>query len=65
MVVVYDVRGRRVRGLLQGRGLDPGFYRLFWDGRSDSGLPVSPGVYFVVAQSGDWNATRKLVRLGR
>jgi hypothetical protein len=43
-VVVRDVRGRRVRTLIE-RTRTSG--SVAWDGRSDSGRPVAAGVYFV------------------
>jgi hypothetical protein len=44
-VTIYDVTGRRVRGLWDGRA---GAERsLVWDGRNDAGRAVASGAYFV------------------
>lgn len=45
---VYDVRGRLVRCLIDGRsGLAAGPHEFSWDGRNERGRRVSSGVYFV------------------
>jgi len=44
-LVVYDVRGRQVRRLLAGEALAAGPHSVVWDGSSDSGAEVPPGVY--------------------
>jgi hypothetical protein len=46
LIEVWDVGGRRVRGLLDHR-LDPGEHQVTWDGRGDSRRPLVPGTYFV------------------
>ncbi|MFH1681573.1 MAG: right-handed parallel beta-helix repeat-containing protein [Candidatus Eisenbacteria bacterium] len=44
-LAVYDLAGRRVR-LLRAGDLPAGRHQAEWDGRDDSGRPVSSGVYF-------------------
>ncbi|HIE03522.1 MAG TPA: choice-of-anchor D domain-containing protein, partial [Candidatus Latescibacteria bacterium] len=44
-LVVYDVKGRRVRTIA--RSLPPGRYVLSWDGRDDLGRPAASGVYIL------------------
>jgi len=59
-LVVYDVRGRQVRRLLdEVRG--PGQHWVSWDGRDDGGAAVAAGVYFAAIQAGEQAATRKMV----
>ncbi len=49
-LAVYDVRGRRVRRLLdETRGPGPG--QVAWDGRDDAGRRVEAGVYFGVVHA--------------
>jgi hypothetical protein len=43
-VDLFDIRGRRVRQLLQGQ-LAPGPHHLIWDGRDTSGRALASGVY--------------------
>ena len=47
-ISVYDVSGRKVRSLVNGFTA-PGRHQLSWDGRSDEGVQVTPGVYFLRA----------------
>lgn len=59
---VYDVGGRLVRILVDGTRPE-GPQSVLWDGRNDSGVTVSSGVYFVRMRSGDFSAVRKAVFL--
>jgi hypothetical protein len=61
-LVVYDVRGRRVRVLHQGF-VAAGRHFELWNGMDHAGRRVAPGVYFVRLESGAFRSTRKLVRL--
>lgn len=61
-VMVYDVRGRRVKALLSSRA-DPGRYSLRWDLRDDGGGRIASGVYFVRMVSEGYCSTEKLVLL--
>ena len=53
-VTVYDIAGRHVRTLMPQDGgvelifLGPGVYELPWDGQTDAGRSVVPGVYIAV-----------------
>lgn len=57
---VYDVNGDRVRSLVSGIVLT-GDHQLLWDGRSDEGDLLKPGVYFLTLESDDHYATKKLL----
>ncbi|MCH7761985.1 T9SS type A sorting domain-containing protein [candidate division TA06 bacterium] len=59
---VYDLTGRRVATLTDGR-LEAGRYSFTWDGRDSSGREVSSGVYFYRLTAGDYTSTKKLVLL--
>jgi hypothetical protein len=58
---VYDVAGRLVRTLTDGR-MPRGRSTFAWDGRDARGSGVSPGVYLVRLESDVARATRKVVR---
>ncbi len=60
-VGVYDVGGRRVRLLFDGR-LEPGAHAIQWNGDDDQGQPVPRGLYFLRATQGGAVTTHKLVR---
>jgi hypothetical protein len=61
-VVIYDVRGARVRTLVNGERAS-GRYAVQWDGRNDAGAPVSSGVYFYRMLTGSFRDSRKMVLL--
>jgi flagellar hook assembly protein FlgD len=61
-VDVYDVRGGRVRRLVD-ETLDSGAYSVAWDGMADGGRSVANGVYFVRLEADRRSASRKLVLL--
>ena len=60
-LLVYDVRGRVIRGWA-GRG-GTGETELRWDFRDDTGHPVASGLYFVQLHAGERVLTRRLVRI--
>lgn len=59
---VFDVKGRLVRRLVNGRQ-DPGVYTALWDGRDDSGRGVQSGVYFYRLRTGTQTESRKMLVL--
>jgi len=62
VVRVYDVQGKLVRTLLEGR-LEPGERQLEWDGRDESGSSMPTGLYFVAAQAGGETVHTRLTRV--
>jgi hypothetical protein len=58
-VTVYDIRGRRVSALIKSE-LEPGSYKLHWDGRDDRGSKVSSGIYLYTLRAGERIFTRKM-----
>lgn len=59
-LAVYDVAGRRVRGLVS-RFEEPGMHRAIWDGRDEAGMPVPSGVYYYRLEIGKTVLGRKMV----
>ena len=59
---VCDVQGRVVRHLGSG-AIGPGSHRIVWDGRTDSGFRVPPGLYLITVQVGDRRAQARLLML--
>ena len=59
-VRVYDARGRLTRDLLNA-AVGEGYHSTVWEGRSDGGNPVSPGVYFIHLQAEDVTRTAKVI----
>ncbi len=59
---VFDVDGGLVRTLVD--AFKPaGIHQAVWDGRNDSGLPVSSGVYLVSMETSEYRESRKAVLL--
>ncbi len=58
-LVVYDLKGRKVRTLHQG-AISAGWHTLVWDGRDNSGRGQSSGIYFMRASSGGHSSIQKM-----
>lgn len=59
---IFDVLGREVRTLVNER-IDPGFHEVTWNGRDDSGVQVSSGVYYYHIVAGENRQTKKMLLL--
>jgi hypothetical protein len=59
-LIIYDARGRTVRAVYSGFA-EAGFGSALWDGRSDSGDRVAPGVYFISLSASGVHRTAKVV----
>jgi len=59
---IYDVSGRVIRTLANGPQ-PAGRHRAVWDGRDETGGPVSPGVYFYQLKVANFVGSRRMVRL--
>jgi hypothetical protein len=58
-LVLFDVAGRVVRSMDE-PALDAGVHRLAWDGRTDAGAPVAPGIYFARLDAAGRSIVRRL-----
>ncbi len=61
-VVVYDLRGRAVRHLVEGPRA-AGEHLVTWNGRDDAGRAMASGVYLYRLEAGGNQATRKMLLL--
>lgn len=59
---IYDVSGRRVARLLDGKLL-AGSQHILWDGRNNAGARVAPGVYLLRLDSAGRVQTARLVMI--
>jgi len=57
---IYDVSGRVVKTLVEGRQ-NAGAKSLTWDGSGDAGVPVASGVYFYRLTAPGYTKTHKMV----
>ena len=62
-LTVFDIAGRRVRGLEGPLQRDPGDYAVSWDGRDDAGRSLPSGLYVVRLRAGLVQASRTVVLL--
>jgi hypothetical protein len=60
---IYDLLGREVAVLLQSNAVNPGLYRIRWDGRNHYGQTVATGVYFYRLVAGDFVKTNKMLMM--
>ncbi len=59
-LTIFDLRGRRVATLVDGRVLAAGRQSLVWDGRDEQGQAVASGVYAARLTAGDLTALTRL-----
>ncbi len=59
---IFDVRGRKVRTIVDGSKA-PGRYSVQWNGRGDGGETLSSGVYLYRLTSGEFEQTRRMLLL--
>jgi flagellar hook assembly protein FlgD len=61
-LTIYNLMGREVR-ILVDESLEPGRYRVRWDGKDVRGEDVPSGIYFGVLRGGTSVRTRKITIL--
>ena len=59
-LTVFDVAGRHVRTLIDGRPLAAGRHQAVWDGRDSSGRAAAAGVYFYNLRADGIQQTRRM-----
>jgi hypothetical protein len=59
---IFDVRGRKVRSLLQGAST-AGRHETVWDGKNDAGQNLPGGVYLARLKAGGEQHSTKLIRM--
>jgi hypothetical protein len=60
---IYDVSGRAVKTLVDSKTLGPGAHQTSWNGTNDTGMKISPGIYFYRLETGSFTATRRMAVL--
>ncbi len=58
-IEVYDVRGRRVKSLVNGR-MPPGRHEAHWNGTDEQGQAAASGLYFLRMRAGGTEMTRRV-----
>jgi flagellar hook assembly protein FlgD len=61
-LTVYDIRGRRVKTLVDAE-MEPGQHKVTWNGKNERGEAVSSGIYLYTLKAADQTFTRKMTIL--
>ena len=61
-IQIYNILGQKVRELVD-EPQEPGYKMIRWDGKDDSGVEVSSGVYFYRIAAGDFMKSKKMILL--
>jgi len=59
-LTIFNARGQLIRTLIDGQ-MGAGHHQIFWDGRSDTGLRVTSGVYFYRLKTAEAEQVRKMI----
>jgi hypothetical protein len=59
-ICIYNTRGEMVKEIAVGE-MNPGNYRIEWDGRDNNGIICGNGTYYLVMKTGNYNYQRKAV----
>ena len=59
-IKIYDILGQTVKTLLD-ETKDAGYYKVIWDGKNDSGLNISAGLYLTVMSSPGYRKVEKMM----
>jgi len=59
-IVIYDILGTKVRTLLDSKK-PAGEHEVVWDGKNNSGKPVTSGIYFYTLKSKNFTKTQKMM----
>jgi len=59
---IYNIRGQRVRSLLDGsHEFGTGVHNVRWDGTDDNGRTVSSGIYLYRMRAGEYQSVRRML----
>jgi hypothetical protein len=63
-LAIYNIIGGRVKTLID-KKQSPGYYSTCWSGKDSRGRNVPAGTYFLTCKAGDFNDSKKIVKLTR
>ena len=61
-LVIFDLLGRKVKTLIN-KSVTPGKYQVQWDGKNESGILVSSGIYILHFHAGTFEKNRRIILL--
>ncbi len=60
---IYDMLGQKVRTLIAGDMMDPGYYNVTWNGTNEHGNSVASGVYYYRIVADKFTSLKKMMFL--
>ncbi|MEK6570404.1 MAG: FlgD immunoglobulin-like domain containing protein, partial [Bacteroidota bacterium] len=60
---IYDMLGQKVKTLINGEVMDPGYYKVTWNGTNQSGTTVASGVYYYRIVADKFASLKKMLLL--
>jgi len=57
---IYNVKGELVRTLIDGKEIEPGQYRIEWDGKNERGVVVASGIYIYRMKAGKFEHAKRM-----
>ena len=60
-IEVFDLQGRKVTDLTEGKTFGAGTHRVEWNGTDSNGQPVASGMYFYRMDSDEYSETKKMM----
>jgi Secretion system C-terminal sorting domain len=62
-LVIYDVKGKKIKTLFTGSIEADRLYNIIWNGEDENGQSVASGIYFYKIKAGKYSETRKMIML--
>lgn len=62
-IAIYDITGRYIAAVVDGKDLSAGNYNVTWDGKDKSGARAASGVYLYRLQTSSFSSVKKMVML--
>jgi hypothetical protein len=62
-ILIYDLKGNRIKTLITDKQMLPGGYNVSWAGRNQHNQSVSSGIYVLELQVDQYRQIRKMVLL--
>ncbi|NOZ60441.1 MAG: T9SS type A sorting domain-containing protein [Calditrichaeota bacterium] len=61
-ITIFNVQGEKIANVMR-NFQQPGYHKIRWDGRNESGKPVASGIYLFQLKANDFTAVKKMLLL--
>ena len=61
-IIIYNIKGQKIKTLVDEK-LDAGYHSVVWDGKDDTGKPVTSGIYLYTLQTKKDTSLKKMILL--